>query len=141
MVTEYGDFSHWLNELERPDDPEDELPGAGAGTAEAASGAGAGAEGGPAQSPDPARMTAWVQGRVQGVGFRWWVRSRALELELNGVAENLLDGRVKVIAEGKLNACLALLDQLEGPGTPGRVERVTYRLDAATGSLTGFVER
>ncbi len=47
-----------------------------------------------------ARLTAWVRGRVQGVGFRWWVRRNALELGLLGTAENLVDGRVKVIAEG-----------------------------------------
>jgi len=45
-----------------------------------------------------ARLTAWVEGRVQGVGFRWWVRARALERGLAGVAENLVDGRVQVIA-------------------------------------------
>ncbi len=136
--SEYGDLSHWLNELERPDD-DDELTRPGGGTAAGA--AGAGAETGESPLPDPARLTAWVQGRVHGVGFRWWVRSRGLELELAGVAENLLDGRVKVIAEGKLDACLALLEMMEGPGTPGRVVRVTYRWDAARGSLSGFVER
>ncbi len=50
--------------------------------------------------PAGARLTAWVTGRVQGVGFRWWVRSNALELGLAGFAENLADGRVKVVAEG-----------------------------------------
>ena len=30
------------------------------------------------------RATIFVQGRVQGVGFRWWVRARALELGLTG---------------------------------------------------------
>ena len=30
------------------------------------------------------RLTAWVHGYVQGVGFRWWTRSRALELGLTG---------------------------------------------------------
>ena len=49
---------------------------------------------------EPARLTVWVAGRVQGVGFRWWARARALELNLVGSAENLEDGRVKVIAEG-----------------------------------------
>src|ERR1700733_7931747 len=41
-----------------------------------------------------ARLTAWVHGRVQGVGFRWWTRSRALELGLTGYAANRPDGRV-----------------------------------------------
>ena len=38
-------------------------------------------------------MTAWVHGFVQGVGFRWWTRSQALELGLVGSATNLADGR------------------------------------------------
>ncbi len=38
---------------------------------------------------EQARLTAWVEGRVQGVGFRWWARARALELGLSGWAENL----------------------------------------------------
>jgi len=87
------------------------------------------------------RLTSWVAGRVQGVGFRWWVRSRALELGLTGVAENLEDGRVKVVAEGAEDCCRALLALLQGPGAPGRVIRVTHRWDAPTGELPGFVER
>ena len=38
----------------------------------------------------PCRLTAWVHGEVQGVGFRWWTRARALELGLAGSASNLL---------------------------------------------------
>jgi acylphosphatase len=78
---------------------------------------------------------------VQGVGFRWWVRSRALELGLVGFAENLADGRVKVVAEGAEARCRELLARLEGSGTPGAVRRVTHRWAAAVGGLSGFAER
>jgi len=88
-----------------------------------------------------ARLTVWVRGRVQGVGFRWWVRSLALELSLLGMAENLVDGRVKIIAEGNMDSCVALLERLEAPGTPGNVVQVTYRWDEARGGLDGFTER
>jgi acylphosphatase len=88
-----------------------------------------------------ARLSAWVEGRVQGVGFRWWVRARALELGLVGSAENLADGRVKVVAEGAADACRRLLGLLEGQGTPGRVTRVTHRWSAAIGGISGFSER
>jgi acylphosphatase len=90
---------------------------------------------------DLARLTAWVEGRVQGVGFRWWARARALELGLTGWAENLEDGRVRVIAEGAAAACGELLTLLESTETPGRVVRVTYRWDQPHGGLTGFSER
>ncbi len=52
---------------------------------------------------DPVRLTAWLRGRVQGVGMRWWVRSRALELGLVGTATNLDDGRVEVVAPVGVN--------------------------------------
>ena len=108
--------------------------------------------GGPSGAPPPAgspadadaasaRLTAWVEGRVQGVGFRWWVRVRALELGLVGSVENLEDGRVKIIAEGSEERCRELLARLEGPGTPGRVIRVTQRWDQRRGGMSGFVER
>jgi acylphosphatase len=95
----------------------------------------------PAGQASRAQLTVWVEGHVQGVGFRWWVRSRALELGLVGLAENLQDGRVKVIAEGSPQACSELLARLEDPGTPGRVVRVTQRWDQPRGDLTGFAER
>ncbi len=102
---------------------------------------------GPGQGPGSsalsaqARLTAWVRGRVQGVGFRWWVRASALELGLIGMAENLLDGRVKIVAEGDRENCAVLLNRLSGPDVPGYVVEVTHRWDSARGGLTGFVER
>lgn len=87
------------------------------------------------------RLTAWVHGRVQGVGFRWWTRSRALELGLVGYASNQPDGRVLVVAEGPHEALTALLDALRSSDTPGRVDLVVESFEAARGGLTGFVER
>ena len=71
------------------------------------------------------RMTAWVRGAVQQVGFRWWTRSRALEIGLLGYASNLGDGRVQVVAEGTKEQCEQLLDLLRHGDTPGRVDGVT----------------
>lgn len=88
------------------------------------------------------RLTAWVHGRVQGVGFRWWTRSRALELGLVGSASNLPDGRVEVVAEGPRTACERLLALLRDTAdTPGVVSTVVERWSAARGGLRGFVER
>ena len=44
------------------------------------------------------RVAATVTGAVQGVGFRWWTRSRALELGLVGTATNLPDGTPRIAA-------------------------------------------
>ena len=93
------------------------------------------------QQVEPVRLTAWVRGRVQGVGFRWWARSRALELGLAGAATNLDDGRVEVVAEGSGADCERLLEHLRGGGTPGRVDSVVERWSVPGGSFDGFIER
>jgi len=87
------------------------------------------------------RLTAWVHGHVQGVGFRWWTRARASELRLAGYAGNLRDGRVEVVAEGPKPDCEKLLDLLRSGQTPGRVDLVVERWSDAKGNVTGFVER
>jgi acylphosphatase len=88
-----------------------------------------------------ARLTVWVRGRVQGVGFRWWTRARALELGLAGTATNLDDGRVEVVVEGRRADCLKLLDLLGRPGTPGRVTATVVQWSEPRGTLVGFHER
>jgi acylphosphatase len=91
------------------------------------------------------RVTAWLSGRVQGVGMRWWVRARALELGLSGHAANLADGRVEVVAEGAATSCARLLELFgEEPSTrgrPGHVRSVAHRESEPRGVPTGFVER
>jgi acylphosphatase len=87
------------------------------------------------------RLTAWVHGRVQGVGMRWWIRSRALEAGLVGWARNLEDGRVEVVAEGPRPACEAVLHQLREAASPGRVDVVVERWSQPHGAGPGFSER
>lgn len=90
------------------------------------------------------RLTAFVHGHVQGVGFRWWTISQARELKLAGSATNLVDGRVCVVAEGTPTACAELLRRLqETPSSfnrPGNVDNVIETWGEPRG-LSGFVER
>lgn len=91
------------------------------------------------------RATIFVRGDVQGVGFRWWTRARALELGLEGHARNLADGRVEVLAQGDA-ASIAALEALlrEEPTTtrrPGRVHSVVVQPGSPKGGISGFVER
>jgi acylphosphatase len=97
-------------------------------------------------SESPVRLTATVQGYVQGVGFRWSTMSMARSLNLVGVAENLPNGDVLVIAEGPGDACLKVLDWLNGSGPrvvrrPGRVEFVDARWGPAQGGFRSFTCR
>lgn len=91
-------------------------------------------------SVDQVRLTAFVEGRVQGVGFRYWTRARARALGLSGSAKNLPDGRVEVIAEGPRPACEALLDGLRSADAPGEVHAVTPEWGPPDGAA-GFTVR
>lgn len=84
------------------------------------------------------RLTAWVDGYVQGVGFRYWVRARAAQQQLAGSAANLPDGRVEVVVEGPEDACRRLLETLRGTRTPGRVTEVREEWSQARGDLVNF---
>ncbi|MBC3985253.1 acylphosphatase [Streptomyces sp. AC536] len=86
-----------------------------------------------------ARLTAWVRGRVQGVGFRWFTRASALRIgTLVGFASNLDDGRVQVVAEGPRAGCEELLEWLRTGDTPGRVDGVTEIWDTPRGGYETF---
>jgi acylphosphatase len=89
----------------------------------------------------PERLTAWVSGRVQGVGFRWWTRSRALELGLVGWARNTADGRVEVVAEGDRESLDRLVEALRGPSAPGSVREVAVNYSGPKNDISGFRER
>jgi len=58
------------------------------------------------------RLAVIVEGRVQGVGFRWWTRREALRLGLRGTVRNLPDGRVEVQAVGSAEALALFLETL-----------------------------
>lgn len=91
------------------------------------------------------RVTVFVRGHVQGVGFRWWARARALELGLVGYARNLDDGRVEVLAQGPTEAIDAMVRLLsEQPSSlrrPDRVAGVVAQYAQPIAGLVGFKER
>lgn len=65
-----------------------------------------------------------VRGRVQGVGFRWFVMREATRLKLTGHVRNLPDGDVEVCAEGTGPALVALERALTTGPAGARVEHV-----------------
>jgi acylphosphatase len=66
-----------------------------------------------------------VFGRVQGVGFRYFVRQRAAELNMKGWVRNTPDGNVLVMAQGDVTDMETFLDYLRIGPSLARVTRVT----------------
>jgi len=88
---------------------------------------------------DRQRLSAVVTGRVQGVGFRWWVRTIADRLSLTGWVANRDDERsVELVAEGT-TAALTELERLLRAGPPGAlVDGVEATRGPASGSYARF---
>ncbi|HET6329977.1 MAG TPA: acylphosphatase [Holophagaceae bacterium] len=75
-----------------------------------------------------------VEGRVQGVGFRWWAREEARALGLSGFVRNDPDGAVSGEAEGETAALEAFRARLsEGP-PQARVADLDWEVDAGQGT-------
>lgn len=84
------------------------------------------------------RLTARVTGEVQGVGFRYRARGRAVQLGLTGVVSNKPDGSVRLVAEGREPALDGLREYLRGPEAPGVVTGVEESFSPATGEFPDF---
>ena len=71
-----------------------------------------------------------IQGRVQGVGFRWFVHREASELELRGWVRNTEDGDVEVVASGTAEDLAELRASLRRGPRGSRVDRlIEHHLD------------
>ena len=65
-----------------------------------------------------------VRGRVQGVGFRWFVEREARTLDISGWVRNNVDGTVEVLAMGSGEQLRALRGRLEAGCRASRVDAV-----------------
>jgi acylphosphatase len=70
------------------------------------------------------RLQATVTGRVQGVGYRYFVRDRAQTLELRGYVCNLEGGGVEVVAEGPEEDLHQLVEALQKGPSAAQVKYV-----------------
>lgn len=86
-------------------------------------------------------MQARVIGRVQGVGFRYYVMGAASELGLIGWVRNRRDGSVEVLAEGELEILKKLVQSLQRGSRSSAVKEVKTELLEATGEYESFFVR
>ncbi len=90
---------------------------------------------------DLVRLEAVVRGRVQGVGFRYYVVREARRLGLAGWVANEGDGSVRTVAEGAPEA-IDRIEQLLRVGPPGSIiEAISLVRMPGTGRFDGFSVR
>ncbi|MGC9333510.1 MAG: acylphosphatase [Anaerolineae bacterium] len=88
-----------------------------------------------------ARLEATIDGRVQGVSFRYYTARRAREMGLTGYVRNEPDGTVTVVAEGERSDLEELLSFLRVGPRSAVVTDVAIRWYAPTGSFSRFEVR
>lgn len=82
-----------------------------------------------------------IRGRVQGVGFRWFVHREAAELGLRGWVKNTDAGDVEIVTAGEAEVIAELREELHIGSRGSRVDAVIeHELDEAEGEALGAFE-
>ena len=79
-----------------------------------------------------------VDGRVQGVGYRFFTERAAARFDIKGWSRNLPDGRVMLEIEGEKDKAEKFIRELEKGPSMSRVENVNVKWKPFQGSFTGF---
>jgi acylphosphatase len=87
------------------------------------------------------RLAARFDGHVQGVGFRFTTVEVARDFAVQGFVQNMVDGSVKVVAEGEESELMRFLDALRASQIYRHVIREDISWPIATGELEGFTIR
>ncbi len=87
------------------------------------------------------RLHAFVKGRVQGVGFRYFTIETAQQYSLTGWVRNLWNGKVEVVAEGDHENLNRLLADLRRGPLGSDVRGVDYEFSDAKGNFDRFSVR
>jgi acylphosphatase len=85
------------------------------------------------------RITAIARGRVQGVGYRYFVTDCARKAGVCGFVKNKPDGSVLIVAEGERNALDVFLKLIRASYEPViRVDDISVSPGEASGEFSGF---
>ena len=87
------------------------------------------------------RLHARITGRVQGVGFRYYVMGEAETIGLSGWVRNRRDGSVEVVAEGEKEQLSSLVLSLKRGPRSSIVNDVKVEWLESTGEFKGFIPR
>ena len=83
-------------------------------------------------------MTVYYSGRVQGVGFRYTVKSLTPGFEVAGTVRNLPDGRVELVVEGAREELDAFRQAVRESGLGRLIQREEEFWSEANGTFRGF---
>ena len=83
------------------------------------------------------RFVVHFSGRVQGVGFRYTTKQISRSYEVSGTVQNLSDGRVKLVCEGKADLLESFVEEIRTLNH-GKVTDIEVERCPVTGEFNGF---
>lgn len=84
------------------------------------------------------RIQVLYSGTVQGVGFRYSVKSVANGFEVTGTVRNLADGRVELLAEGPKDELEAFRQGIRDSGLEHFIQKEDVNWNEAKNEFRGF---
>lgn len=84
------------------------------------------------------RVQIFYSGHVQGVGFRYTVKSLVSGFEVSGIVRNLLDGRVELVAEGERPELESFRQAVTESGLGPLIRNEEIKWQEASGEFRGF---
>ncbi len=83
-------------------------------------------------------LHAIFSGRVQGVGFRFFVEKKAKQLGVKGFVRNLPDGTVEVLAEGNEDILKKFLEEIKDGPPLAKVDSIKVEFLDKEGGFSDF---
>ena len=81
-----------------------------------------------------------IKGRVQNVGFRYWVYQEAINLDLKGYVKNLNNkNKVELLVQGQLNKILHIIEKSKKGPKLAIVENVLFKETITNKIYTNFL--
>lgn len=80
----------------------------------------------------------FITGKVQGVGFRAYLKSKAKKLGLRGFVQNLSDGRVEAVAQGDVDRLLVFIQDANKGSYISEVRDVAVKWEEITAIYPDF---
>lgn len=88
-----------------------------------------------------ARMRILIEGRLQGMNFRYHTQQQAKKLGVTGFIRTLSDGRIEIEIEGGEKQVKAMLDWCQNEPQSSQIKTILYRYDEPTERYSDFTVR
>ncbi len=90
---------------------------------------------------EQARMRILIEGRLQGMNFRYHTQQQAKKLGLTGFVQSLSDGRIEIEIQGAQNKVEQMLAWCQEEPQSIHIKTILYRYDELTERYSDFVAR